>query len=221
MANIIIFGHKDFAELAYYFLTTDSEHTVSAFCVNEQYLPQERFFHNLRIVSFETVEKEFPTSEYSFFVPMTYRNMNRDRELIFQQVKAKGYQMISYISSNAKVAKNVLIGENTYIMENVTIQPYAKIGNNVVMGGCFISHHSIINDNVFIAAGAVICGHCIIEKNTFIGANASVRDLSIIGEYSFIGLGSIISKNMKSYSVYASKPAEDLKITSLEFEQLS
>jgi hypothetical protein len=85
MAKIIIFGLRNLAELAYYYLTTDSEHTVSAFCVNKQYLPQERLFHNLPVISFETVGKKFPIYDYSFVVPMTYRRLNRDREFIFQE----------------------------------------------------------------------------------------------------------------------------------------
>ena len=63
MAKIIIFGIQDFAELAHYYLENDSEHEVVAFSVNEQYFPENRFFHGLPIVAFENIEKEYPATD--------------------------------------------------------------------------------------------------------------------------------------------------------------
>ena len=56
MARIIIFGMKDFAELAHYYLEHDSNHEVVAFCVNAQYIQTEKYFRGLPIVPFEEVE---------------------------------------------------------------------------------------------------------------------------------------------------------------------
>jgi sugar O-acyltransferase (sialic acid O-acetyltransferase NeuD family) len=220
MAKVIIIGYKNLAELAYYYLTTDTEHTVSAFCVSEQYLPEENKFHDLPIVSFENIEKSYPKDEYSFFVPMSYKRMNRDREFMFNQVKEKGYRLISYIHSRANVAANVIIGENCFIMESAVIQPYAKIGDNFIFGGGLIGHHTIIKNNVFIGANVVISGGCIVENNVFIGAGSTIRDLSIIGEFSFLTLGAIISGKINPKSVYTSSLSKNLKITSDEFEQI-
>jgi len=42
MAKVIIFGVQDFASLAHFYLTHDSDHEVVAFSVNEQYLPEKK-----------------------------------------------------------------------------------------------------------------------------------------------------------------------------------
>jgi hypothetical protein len=98
MAKIIVFGVLDTAELAHYYLTHDSEHEVAAFTINRQYIEHDSF-KGVPVVAFEDVETIFSPSEYSFFAPMTGRNMNRNREGIYNEAKAKGYQFISYISS--------------------------------------------------------------------------------------------------------------------------
>ncbi|RYD82610.1 MAG: sugar O-acyltransferase, partial [Sphingobacteriales bacterium] len=84
MANIIIFGILDFAELAHYYLTHDSEHTVVAFSVNEQYLPQELTFIGLPVVKFEGIELLYPPSEFSFFAPMAPGKMNMNRQTVYE-----------------------------------------------------------------------------------------------------------------------------------------
>ena len=91
MAKVIIFGNRDFAELAHYYLLHDSEHEVVAFSVHEAYLPAEKTFKSLPIVAFETVEKAFSPNEYHFFAPMSPQKMNTFPAEIYAQIKAKGY----------------------------------------------------------------------------------------------------------------------------------
>ena len=57
MAKVIIFGVRDFAQLAKYYLEHDSEHEPAVFCVNESYLPEERTFEGLTVEAFETIER--------------------------------------------------------------------------------------------------------------------------------------------------------------------
>jgi hypothetical protein len=54
--RVIVFGIKDYAELAHYYLEHDSPHEVVAFCVNEKHMPSEREFKGLPVVPFENVE---------------------------------------------------------------------------------------------------------------------------------------------------------------------
>lgn len=44
MAKVIIFGIKDFAELAHFYLKNDSTHEVVAFSVNREFLPEDKKF---------------------------------------------------------------------------------------------------------------------------------------------------------------------------------
>ncbi|MBO9612260.1 MAG: acetyltransferase [Dyadobacter sp.] len=207
MAKVIVFGVLDTAELAHYYLTHDSDHEVVAFTVNRQYIEQDHF-HGLPVVAFEDVETIFSPSEYKFFAPMTGRNMNRNREAIYNHAKAKGYQFISYISSRATLFNNQ-IGENCFILEDNTIQPFTTIGNNVVLwSGNHIGHHGQIKDHVFFTSHVVLSGHCVVESYSFFGVNSTIRDYTTIAQGTLVGMASAIMKETEEWGVYVGNPAK-------------
>jgi sugar O-acyltransferase (sialic acid O-acetyltransferase NeuD family) len=208
MAKVIIFGVLDTAELAHYYLEHDSEHEVVAFSVNREYI-QEESFRGLPLVAFEDVETIFPPSEYAFFAPMTGRNMNRNREAIYHQVKAKGYTFISYISSHATILDRKVIGENCFILEDNTIQPFTTVGNNVVMwSGNHIGHHGQIRDHVFFTSHVVMSGHCLVESYSFFGVNSTIRDYLTIAQGTLVGMASAITKDTEEWGIYIGNPAK-------------
>ena len=209
MANIIIFGVLDTAELAHFYLTNDSEHEVVAFTVDREYLNGESF-KGLPVVAFEDVETLFPPSDYQFFAPMTGRNMNRNREKVYTAAKAKGYQLISYVSSKATTFGNQ-IGENCFILEDNTIQPFTTIGNNVVMwSGNHIGHHGRIDDHVFFTSHVVMSGHCHIQSYCFFGVNSTIRDYLTVAEGTLLGMASALYKNSDPWGVYIGNPPKKL-----------
>lgn len=208
MAKIIVFGILDTAELAHYYLTHDSEHEVIAFTVNRQYIEQESF-HGLPVVAFEDVENIFPPSQYHFFAPMTGRNMNRNREAIYNHAKGKGYQFISYISSRATIFDKSVVGENCFILEDNTIQPFTTVGNNVVMwSGNHIGHHGQIKDHVFFTSHVVLSGHCVVEPYCFFGVNSTIRDYTSIAQGTLVGMASAITKETEEWGIYVGNPAK-------------
>lgn len=209
MAKVIIFGVLDTAELAHFYLTHDSEHEVVAFTVNREYV-QDAEFKGLPVVAFEEVETLFPPQEFWFFAPMTGRRMNQNREAIYEQAKAKGYRFISYVSSKATLFGNT-IGDNCFILEDNTIQPFTTIGNNVVMwSGNHIGHHGRIDDHVFFTSHVVLSGHCTVESYCFFGVNATIRDYTHLAKGTLVGMATAIYKNTEEWSVYIGNPAKKL-----------
>ena len=207
MAKIIIFGIQDFAELAHYYLENDSEHQVVAFCVNREYIPSDNSFKGLPIVAFEDIEKDFPPTDYKFFAPMSPQKMNQLREKIYNDVKSKGYELISYISSKATLFDNK-IGDNCFILENNTIQPFTTIGNNVILwSGNHIGHHSTIEDHVMFTSQVVLSGHCTVKSYSTLGVNATIRDGVTIGEGTFVAMAASIIKNTDEWGFYKGNPA--------------
>lgn len=207
MAKIIIFGIQDFAELAHYYLENDSEHEVVAFSVNEQYLPENRFFHGLPIIAFENIERAYPSTEFKFFAPMSPQRMNRVREEVYHIIKAKGYKFISYVSSKATLFDNS-IGENCFILENNTIQPFTSIGNNVILwSGNHIGHHSLIKDHIMFTSHVVLSGHCIVENYCTLGVNATIRDGLTLAEGTFVAMAASVIKNTEPWGMYRGNPA--------------
>ena len=211
MAKVIIFGVLDTAELAHWYLENDSEHDVVAFTVHQQYKKGDSF-RNLPLVAFEDLTDIYPPDEYLLFAPMTGKNMNRLREKIYLEGKEKGYNYISYISSKATVCGNE-IGENCFILEDNTLQPFTKIGNNVVLwSGNHIGHHGEIKDHVFFTSHVVMSGHCIIESYCFFGVNATIRDYSHLKQGTLLAMGaSLVNQETKEWAVYVGNPAKKLE----------
>jgi sugar O-acyltransferase (sialic acid O-acetyltransferase NeuD family) len=206
MAKIIIFGIQDFAELAHYYLKNDSQHEVVAFSVNEQYLPENKTFRGLPVVAFENIESQYPQLQYEFFAPMAPVKMNRLREEIYHAIKAKGYKLISYISSKATLFDNP-VGDNCFILENNTIQPFTTIGNNVILwSGNHIGHHSAIKDHVMFTSHVVLSGHCTVENYCTLGVNATIRDGITLAEGTFVAMAASIIKNTEPWGLYKGNP---------------
>lgn len=207
MAKIIIFGIQDFAQLAHYYLENDSEHEVVAFTVNENYLPNNKSFCGLPVVAFENIEKEYPISDFKFFAPMSPQKMNTLREKTYYEIKAKGYELISYISSKATLFNNP-VGDNCFILENNTVQPFTTIGNNVILwSGNHIGHHSTIKDHIMFTSHVVLSGHCVVENYCTLGVNATIRDGVTLAEGTFVAMAASIIKNTDSWGLYKGNPA--------------
>jgi sugar O-acyltransferase (sialic acid O-acetyltransferase NeuD family) len=211
MAKVVIFGLLDTAELAHYYLENDSEHEVVAFTVNKEYLKVNEF-RGLPVIAFEHIETLYPSQEYHLFAPMTAKNMNKLREKVYNEGKEKGYSFITYVSSKATICDNE-IGENCFILEDNTIQPFTKIGNNVVLwSGNHIGHHGIIKDHVFFTSHVVLSGHCIVESHCFFGVNATIRDYTHLAKGSLIAMGASLTKQeTEEWGVYVGNPAKKVE----------
>lgn len=214
MEKIIIFGTGEISQIAHLYLSEDSRYEIVAFTVDKEYVKADTFL-NLPVVAFENLEERFSKKEYKLFIPLSYTKVNKLREQKFNEAKAKGYSFITYIHPKATVASNVKIGENCFIFEDNTIQPFVTIEDNCILwSGNHIGHHSIIRSHCFISSHVVISGGCEVGENTFIGVNATLRDHIRIGRSNVIGAGALILSDTKDNEVYVATPAKPSKISS-------
>jgi acetyltransferase-like isoleucine patch superfamily enzyme len=138
---------------------------------------------------------------------MAPQKANRIREDVYNAIKSKGYEMISYVSSKATLFENV-IGDNCFILENNTIQPFTSIGNNVILwSGNHIGHHSVIKDHIMFTSHVVLSGHCVVENYCTFGVNSTIRDGLTIAEGTFVAMAASIIKNTEPWSIYKGNPA--------------
>ena len=210
MERIVIIGDGETAELAYEYFTHDSPHEVIAFCVEREYAKRDNLF-GLPVVHFEEVEHLYPPAEHKAFAAISYTQLNRVRARLYQAVKQKGYDCVSYVSSRAFVWRNVEIGENCFILENNVIQYAVKVGNNVVLwSGNHIGHQSVIKDNCFISSHVVVSGYCEVGENCFLGVNSSVANNLRIAKDCLIGMGAVVHKDTEERKVYVGNPAKPL-----------
>lgn len=220
MKKIIIFGPSVLGELVQHYLTVDSDYEVVAFTAHQKFI-QENEFNGLPIIPFETIEKKYPPNEYSMFVALGYQGINKPREKIYLEAKNKGYKLITYINSKVLEFGKFEIGDNCFIFENNVIQPFVKIGNNVIMwSGNHIGHGVKIEDNCFISSHVVIAAFTEVGKNSFLGINSTIKDDIKIGKECIIGAGSIILHDTKNGEVYSPGTTNKIPISSDKIKRI-
>ena len=220
MKRLVIFGSGDIAQLAHYYFSTDSDYDVVAFTVDQNYI-EEPVFCGLPIVAFEDVKKEYPPESYDLFIALSYSKLNAIRKEKFLAAKKMGYKFATFVSSFATVLNEGQFGENCFILEDNTIQPFVTIGDNVVLwSGNHIGHHSVIHDHTFVASHVVISGGVEIGEQCFIGVNATLRDHIKVGDKCVVGAGTLLLKDASPESVYKGTGTEQAKILSKKLKRL-
>ena len=204
----------------HFYFKHDSDYHVSAFCVDQDYLENDQFC-GLPVIPFEEIDKHYPPSNHQMFVALSYSKVNALRAEKYQACKAKGYQVVSYVSSKATVWPGLKVGENCFILENNTIQPFTTIGNNVTLwSGNHIGHHSCIEDNCFIASHVVVSGGVTIKENCFLGVNVTLRDHITLGRNCVIGAGALIVQDTEENGVYLNQAAERSRVPSNRLKKI-
>ena len=211
--KLIILGIGEEAEVAFYYFTHDSDYEVIGFCVDKRYKESDSFC-SLPVYDFENIEKIHSPADTNMFISIGLSKMNRNRRMKYDETKAKGYRLVSYISSKATVLNDGAIGDNCFILEDNTIQPFVKIGNNVtIWSGNHIGHHSIVEDDCFISSHVVISGNVIVKRGCFLGVNSTLRDNITVGEYCLLGAGTVLLKNAPPKSIFGVHSTPPSKLT--------
>jgi sugar O-acyltransferase (sialic acid O-acetyltransferase NeuD family) len=214
VAKLVVFGAGDIARLAHFYFSTDSDHEVVGFTVDAEYQTSPEF-QGLPLIALEELPKRFPPSDFKMFVALSYAKMNRIRAEKYAQTKALGYELVSYVSSRCSYLSQFPPGDNCFILEDNTVQPYVTIGHDVTLwSGNHIGHDSTIGDHCFISSHVVVSGHVNVGPSCFIGVNATLRNSISIGERTLIGAGAAIMKSTSPGSVYPGPRAERLAKTS-------
>ncbi len=207
--KVVVFGNGQGAAVNYALLTHDSPYTVAAFTVDREYM-KEASFLGLPVVPFDAVESLYPPREYGMSIFLSYRKLNRVRSEKYDQAKAKGYRLISYVSSKASTFPDLAVGENSFILDGVSVGPFSAVGNDVFLGsGSVIGHNSVIKDHCFISPHAVLLGSTTIEEYCLIGANSTIRDGGIVvARECIVGSGAFLNQSTQERGVYLGNPAK-------------
>jgi sugar O-acyltransferase (sialic acid O-acetyltransferase NeuD family) len=217
---VLIFGAGEIAQVAHFYFTHDSSVAVAGFTVDAAYL-KEPSFCGLPVVAFAEAQAAFPPGSHDLFVALSYAKINALRAEKCAAGRAAGYRLASYLSSKASVWDGFTPGENCFILEDNTIQPFVRIGDNVTLwSGNHIGHHATLGSNCFITSHVVISGGVRVGDNAFIGVNATVRDHVRVGARSVIGAGSLVLEDVPDDGVVAARGSELSKVPSSRLRKL-
>jgi sugar O-acyltransferase (sialic acid O-acetyltransferase NeuD family) len=220
MSKVVLFGIGRGADVAYRFLTRDSEHEICAFTVDRAHLDRESL-HGLPVLPFEEIERQFPPSDYRMLVLLGYQRMNALRADKYFQAKAKGYSFISYANSSFYRAEDLNIGENCFILDNQSISLDVKIGNNVVMWSSnHIGDLTVIGDHAWLASHVTIAAGVAMRPYCFLGIGATIGNNITLGERTFVGADALVVSDTAANSVRLAGVTEPVDFDSTSFLQV-
>jgi sugar O-acyltransferase (sialic acid O-acetyltransferase NeuD family) len=219
--GLILFGTGKIAEVIHYYAKEECGYNVVAFAVDEKYKTENTFL-GLPVLAFTDIEKAYPPASYDMFIAIGYHDINALREAKCKEAIAKGYKLVSIISPNTNIPKNVTIGSNCFIMPPSIIHPCVRIDNNVfIWNGSVVGHHSHIKDNCWLTSGCNISGNVTLGENTFVAINATVGHSVSVGKECFIGANTLIIKNTLDGQVFIAESSKPIKVNSKQFLKFS
>lgn len=211
MSKIVLFGTGRGADVAYRFLTADTDHEIVGFAVDDAHRTSSEL-RGLPVVSFEEVERHYPPDEVRMFILLGYQGMNALRRDKFNAAKAKGYTLESYVASGIFQAEPIRRGENCFILDNQSISLDVEIGDNVVM---WSSNHvgdlTVVESHAWISSHVTIAASVRVGEGAFLGIGATVSNNVVIGKASFVGAHVFVSGDVQPDTVMLSgKDAEGI-----------
>ena len=202
MRKLIIIGNSANSRLARFYFDKDSEYDVVGYALTKEFIKADTF-DGLSVYAIEEIKNLFTPENCDAFVAVGYNKMNKIRQKLYDELKELGYRLPNYISPRCSFLTSEPIGDNNFILEDNTIQPFVKIGsNNVLWSGNHIGHDGSIGDNNFITSHVVVSGFVKIKNNCFLGVNATIRDAITIENETLVAAGAIIMKDTVEKGVY-------------------
>lgn len=211
-SNIIIYGIGGLSELVSVFLNKESDYTICGYCIESKYKNNLERFKDKTLVNFEKIVDLFPPSEFSLFIAI---GNNYTRERIFSESKKKGYSMISHITESVLHWHDPKVGENVLISGSSSLQPLVEVGDNSIIIGSRIGHHSIIGNHVLLSC-TTLGGNVKIGDYSFLGLNSAVHHNTEVAERNIIGMGCNINHNTNPNEVYSSSKDTIKRVVSSE-----
>ncbi len=205
----VIYGNGAYARIVHQNIVEEGGLEIAAFTADKDFM-EDNTFRGLPLVPFEEVVKIFPPEEFSMLVVVAFSRM-RNREIMFDKAKAKGYDLEYFIGRGAIVAGDLIMGENNIINEGVIIGPFGRLGdNNMIRPNAYLGHNCKVHSHSYVAPGCAIGGECEIGSLSFIGIGSTLIDSIIVERETLIGAGSVVLKNTEPYSKYVGNPAKKI-----------
>lgn len=120
------------------------------------------------------------------------------------------------IREGAKIGKNCVLSKDVYVDCNVKIGDECKIQNSVsIYDGVTIESQVFVGPNASFTNDKVPRAYntdwkitkTLVQQGASLGANCTIICGIVIGEYSMIAAGSVVTKDVPSYTLVAGNPA--------------
>jgi sugar O-acyltransferase (sialic acid O-acetyltransferase NeuD family) len=213
----VIYGNGSIARLLHAYARDHLE--LAGFTVDDSHIGAGcREFCGLPLVPFSQVEKHFSPTHHQMIIAVGYIEMNGLRERKYDEARERGYSFGRYIDPSVRLHEDVSIGENSIILDHVSIHPGSTVGHSVfISSNVNIGHDCRIGSGSWINSGVAIAGWTEIGERAFLGINVSIGDGVRIGRRNYIAANTLVTRNTDDDAVYISEAGQKFRLKSLSF----
>ncbi len=115
------------------------------------------------------------------------------------------------IQKGAKIGNRCKISSHSFVCEGVTIEDEVFIGHNVTFTNDLYPRAANLEGTLQTEADWN-CAPTLVRRGASIGSGATLLCGITIGEFAVIGAGSVVTKDVPSFSVVAGNPARVLRM---------
>lgn len=106
---------------------------------------------------------------------------NKLRENVYKTAKEIGFSFLNIIVSSAYISPYTHIEASCIVLNNVSIQNNASIGNGVILNlGLEIYHDSVIGNNVLIYTNSVVRSLALVVDRAWLGSTLTIGNNVVI-----------------------------------------
>ena len=114
---------------------------------------------------------------------------------------------ISFIGPFVEITRGVTVGNSCIIESHSFICTGVTIANNVVVG-----HGVMFVNDLFPRAGRhVEYRETLVQEGVSLGTRSVIVGGVTLGRYAVVGAGSVVTKDVRDYSIVAGNPAREIK----------
>ena len=193
MKDVLLFGISELSErIAYYIEHGDSvkNFSVKGFVIDDEYYSADSFAGK-KIYRYSEARENFLQTA-SVIICIGYKNMNENRKKIFHRLRDDGWDIESFISSQAVIHTDNIGTGNIFLCKSL-IEFKSSMGDCNIFDSGHLGHHSQIGSFNFFCGYNVTGGNIKVGDCCFFGMNSTIRNDVSIHDKTFVGAGCYLS----------------------------
>lgn len=194
MEKIIILGKGGHAGSLVDALERENKYEIAGYVVNED--DHKKANNDYPVIGSDADLKDiFQNGIRNAALGIGFLGKSSLREELWERLKQIGFNIPVICDPSAVLARNVQIGEGSFIGKGAVVNTNACIGKMCIINtGAIIEHDCKVEDFSHISVGSVLCGNVQIGKSVLVGANATVIQGVTVGNKCVIGAGTTVRK---------------------------
>lgn len=138
----------------------------------------------------------------------------RLKAALTRKIKQVGLHLINAIHPRATIANTAQVGEEGVIINaGAIIQPFARIGNGVMIhANVVVEHDNVIEDYVNLAPGVNLAGWVTVKEGATVYTGAVAVPKVTIGRDAVVGAGAVVLQDVPDGAMVSGVPARIIRV---------